>query len=134
MPPTEPAGESFSPMVRGLAHARAGDKGDVSNVGVLAYDELCYEVLRDTLTEAVVARELDDLVEGDVTRYDLPNIDGFNFVLEGALDGGATRTLRVDRLGKSMSSAVLGIELDATVPEEFWESDHLSTLVDEESR
>lgn len=100
-----------------LAHARAGDKGDVSNVGVFAYDEDCYDVLRDALTEAVVARELDALVEGDVTRYELPNVEAFNFVLEGALGGGGTTTLRIDRLGKSMSSALLGIELEATVPD-----------------
>lgn len=132
MPSADAAGDDFSPMVRELAHARAGDKGDISNVGVFAYDEVCYAVLQDTLTEAVVARELEAIVDGDVTRYELPNIDGFNFVLEAALDGGGTRTLRIDRLGKSMSSAVLGIELDATVPDEFRESDRLSSLVTEQ--
>lgn len=106
-----------STTVRQLAHARAGDKGDVSNVGVIAYDEACYDVLREALTEDVVAAELDPLLTGGVTRYELPEIHAFNFVLEGALDGGGTRTLRIDRLGKSMSSAVLGIELDVAVPE-----------------
>lgn len=129
MSPTETAGDELTVTVRELAHARAGDKGDISNVGVIAYDTVCYDILRETLTEGVVARELDNIIDGDVTRYELPNIDGFNFVLEAALDGGATRTLRVDRLGKSMSSAVLGIELDATVPEGFRESDRLSSLV-----
>lgn len=117
MPPTETAGDGFSPTVRELAHARAGDKGDVSNVGVIAHDQACYDVLREELTEDVVARELDALVEGDVTRYELPNICAFNFVLRGALDGGGTRTLRIDRLGKSMSSALLGIELDVPAPD-----------------
>lgn len=126
-----PEGDTFAPMVRELAHARAGDKGDVSNVGVFAYDEVCYAVLEDALTEAVVARELEPVVDGTVTRYDLPNIEGFNFVLEAALDGGGTRTLRIDRLGKSMSSALLGIELEATVPDGFEESDRLTALVAE---
>lgn len=129
MSSTETVGDELSLTVRELAHARAGDKGDISNVGVIAHDPVCYDVLDEALTEDVVARELDGIVDGDVTRYELPNIDGFNFVLEAALDGGATRTLRVDRLGKSMSSAVLGIELDVTVPEDFRESDRLSSLV-----
>jgi len=134
MSATDPVGTDFSPTVRELAHARAGDKGDISNVGVIAYDEVCYGILRETLTEEVVARELDALVDGTVTRYDLPTIGAFNFVLEAALDGGGTRTLRLDRLGKSMSSAMLGIELDATVPEEFRESDRLAALVEKDRR
>jgi hypothetical protein len=129
MSSTETVGDELSLTVRELAHARAGDKGDISNVGMIAHDPVCYDVLRETLTEGVVAHELDNIIDGDVTRYELPNIDGFNFVLEAALDGGATRTLRVDRLGKSMSSAILGIELDVTVPEDFRESDRLSSLV-----
>lgn len=99
-------------QVRELAHARCGDKGDRLNVGVVAYDEESYEILAEHLTESRVASELDDLVDGPVTRYELENVHAFNFVLEEALDGGGSTTLRLDRLGKSTSFAILGIELD----------------------
>lgn len=111
------ADEEAGTAVRELAHARAGDKGDISNVGVFAYDETCYEILEESLTEDLVASELEGLVEGTVTRYDIPNINAFNFVLEGALDGGLSRSLRVDKLGKSMSYSILGIELDVSAPD-----------------
>lgn len=99
-------------QVRELAHARAGDKGDISNVSVIAYDEESYELLDERLTAARVERELDALVDGPVTRYELDELPAFNFVLEGALGGGGSRTLRLDRLGKSLSYAILGIELE----------------------
>lgn len=111
------ADDGAGTLVRELAHARAGDKGDISNIGVFAYNEACYEILEESLTEDLVARELEGLVEGTVTRYDLPNIDGFNFVLEEALDGGLSRSLRADKLGKSMSYSILGIELDVSAPD-----------------
>lgn len=111
------AADGSGTLVRELAHARAGDKGDISNVGVFAYNDACYEILEASLTEDLVARELDGLVEGPVTRYEIPNINAFNFVLEEALDGGLSRSLRVDKLGKSMSYSILGIELDVSAPD-----------------
>lgn len=101
--------------VREVAHARAGDKGNTSSVAVIAYDRSGYEVLSEQLTEAVIARELAPFIDGAddaVTRYELPTIGALNFVIEGALAGGVTTSLRMDSHGKSLSSAVLAIELD----------------------
>lgn len=98
--------------VRELAHARAGDKGNTSNVGVFAYDRESYRVLRERLTAERVEAELADVADGPVTRYEVPTIDGFNFVIENALAGGVTTSLRMDAHGKSLSSAVLDIELE----------------------
>lgn len=99
--------------VRDIAHARAGDKGDVSNVGVFADDEESYRLLREQLTEERVASELEDIADGPVTRYEVPTIRAFNYVVEGALAGGVTTSLRMDAHGKSLSYVLLDVELDA---------------------
>lgn len=98
--------------VRDLAHARAGDKGNTSNVSVIADDVEGYGLLKDQLTEERVAAEMEPLIEGPVTRYELPNIHALNFEIEGALDGGVTTSLRMDAHGKSFSYVLLGIELN----------------------
>ena len=103
--------------LRELAHARAGDKGDISNVAVFPYDDSHYDLLEEQLTAERVQSEFADLVEGPVTRYAVPGVKGFNFVMEGGLGGGATTTLRIDVMGKTMSSAMLTIEVD--VDEDF---------------
>lgn len=98
--------------VRELAHARAGDKGNTSNIGVFAFDSECYRILEEKLTEDRIQSELESIADGPVTRYEVPSIDGFNFVIENALAGGVTTSLRLDSHGKSLSYAVLDIELD----------------------
>ncbi|PSP44318.1 hypothetical protein BRC68_03190 [Halobacteriales archaeon QH_6_64_20] len=98
--------------VRDLASAQCGDKGNTSNAAVVADDEAAYEVLDEHLTADRLATELDGLIEGPVERYDLPQLGSFNFVIENALAGGVTKSLRMDGHGKSLSFAVLGIELD----------------------
>ncbi|WP_266083321.1 AtuA-related protein [Haladaptatus caseinilyticus] len=98
--------------VHELAHARAGDKGDTSNIGVFGYDDDSYQILKKELTAARVENELEEIIEGSVTRYDLPQLNGFNFVLEGALAGGVTTSVRVDTHGKSLSYALLDIVVD----------------------
>lgn len=100
-----------------VAHARAGDKGDTSSISVFAYEPEDYELLRERLTEERVAAEMEPLVEGPVTRHELPNLHGFNFVIEGALAGGVTTSLRMDAHGKTLSYAILGIELDTAAGE-----------------
>lgn len=97
-----------------LAHGRSGDKGDVCNVGIVAYDDAGYEVLRRELTEERVAEHYGDLVKGTVTRYELPGIRSLNFVLTQALDGGGTMSLRSDHLGKVMYAWLLRMELPET--------------------
>ncbi|MBT9173555.1 MAG: hypothetical protein DDT21_01956 [Syntrophomonadaceae bacterium] len=95
-----------------LAHARAGDKGNVSNISLIPYCESNYQILAQKVTSEIVAEHFQDIVKGKVTRYDLPNICAFNFVLEDALAGGVTSSLALDTHGKSYSSALLEIEID----------------------
>ena len=85
-----------------LAHTRSGDKGNRSNIGVVARDASTYAWLERRLTEAVVAEYLRPLGIGVVRRYDLPNLHAFNFVIEHALAGGASRSLRLDTQGKAL--------------------------------
>lgn len=95
-----------------LAFGRSGDKGDILNVSVIARSPEAYQELKQKLTPEKVKSHMAELVKGEVVRYDLDNIEAFNFVMYGALDGGGTRSLRIDGLGKSMAGAVLYIPLD----------------------
>lgn len=94
-----------------LAHSRAGDKGNTSNISVIAYDEAGWEVLRDTLTSEKVMQAFAHIATGPIQRYELPKLQALNFVIEGALGGGVTRSLAQDVHGKSLSSLMLGIEI-----------------------
>lgn len=98
-------------LVRDIAYARSGDKGDVVNVGVLAQDEDAYRRLELTLTPERIKAHFGDWVRGDVDVYPMPNINAFNILLRQALGGGATRTLRFDVTGKAFSTAVLRMKL-----------------------
>ncbi len=97
--------------VADLAHGRSGDKGDTCNVGLVAYDDEGFAVLRREVTAERVCDHFGDLVRGTVTRYELPNIRALNFVLTGALDGGGTMSLRSDHLGKVMYAWLLRMEI-----------------------
>jgi hypothetical protein len=99
-----------------LASARAGDKGDVSNVAVVARDQAAWEHLRRHLTADRVAAHFGDWVTGPVEVHPLPRLLAFNVVMRGALGGGATRTLRMDNLGKAMGAALLRLELPDPEP------------------
>lgn len=90
-----------------IAHARSGDKGNDANVGVVAYTRAGYEFLGNWLTEARVAEFLLPLRPREVRRYALPGILAYNFVAFGVLDGGASRSLRVDSQGKTLALALL---------------------------
>ena len=94
-----------------LAHSRAGDKSDTSNISVIAYDEHGWEVLREQLTVERVMQHFAHTVKGPVTRYEVPKLRALNYVIEGALGGGVTRSLAQDAHGKSLSSLMLTIEL-----------------------
>lgn len=95
-----------------LAHARSGDKGDTANVGVIAYDEAHYDLLRDQLTPEAVKAHFGPMVRGEVERYELPNLCALNFLLHGALDGGGTMSLMNDAQGKVFSTALLRMEVE----------------------
>jgi hypothetical protein len=99
-----------------LAHARSGDKGNRANIGVVALDEACYAWLRDRLTESAVAGYFEPLGISAVRRYELPRIRAFNFVLESALAGGASRSLRLDSQGKALAVALLELRLPGEGP------------------
>jgi hypothetical protein len=102
------------PRVYDLGHSRAGDKGDTSNVSVIAYDEAAWEILRRELTAERVMAAYAHIAKGPVTRYELPKLRALNFVIERALGGGVTRSLRQDMHGKSLSTLILTIELPGT--------------------
>src|SRR5712691_3558353 len=95
-----------------LAFLRSGDKGDISNVAVLARDEEAYSTLEAALVPEAVKEYMGPLVTGHVAVYKLPKLRAFNVVMHGALGGGATRTLRWDSTGKSMGAVLSRMELD----------------------
>ncbi|MFO1181759.1 acyclic terpene utilization AtuA family protein [Ottowia sp.] len=96
-----------------LAWARSGDKGDTSNIGVIARKPEWLPLLRTQLTEARVAEHLAHLVKGRVTRFEVPGIHAFNFVCEQALGGGGMASLRNDPLGKGMGQILLALPVRA---------------------
>lgn len=100
--------------LRDLAHARSGDKGDVSNISVVAYDTAGFERVREALTPERVKRHLGGIVRGEVRRYELPGLLALNFVLNGALGGGVTRSLALDAHGKCLSGLLLELDLEET--------------------
>jgi hypothetical protein len=97
--------------VHDLAHARAGDKGNTSNIVVVAYDASGWDHLHRHLTEDRVARAFAPIGAGPVTRHVLPQLRAMNFVIENALAGGVSRSLAIDPHGKSLSALMLWIEL-----------------------
>jgi hypothetical protein len=109
-----------------LAHARSGDKGDTVNVGVIARRPELYDFLRETLTVERVAAHFDGMIDGDVERFELPNLNALNFLLHGALGGGGTVSLMTDAQGKTFSTALLRMDVD--VPPE------LAALLDGDAR
>ena len=98
--------------LREIAHSRTGDKGNISNISLIAYDEKHYPLLCAQITCERVKAHFEGLVEGEVVRYELPMIAALNFVMRGALGGGVTRSLALDAHGKSLSSALLDLEID----------------------
>jgi len=95
-----------------IAHARSGDKGDTANVGVIALQPRWYEVLEQFVTRNRVADHFRGMIEGDVERFELPNLNALNFLLHGALDGGGTLSLKTDAQGKVFSTALLRMVID----------------------
>lgn len=94
-----------------IAHARSGDKGDRADIGLFAKEEAAYDLIEAVITAEAVASYFAPMGIGAVTRYELPNLRAFKFVLEGALGGGAARSLRSDNLGKTLASALLRMEV-----------------------
>jgi hypothetical protein len=99
------------PLAR-VAHCRSGDKGDVANIGVIAYQERHYPILLREVTAERVRAFFGELVKGRVERFELANVGALNFVLYEALGGGGTVSLRVDAQGKTLGAALLGLEIE----------------------
>jgi len=98
-------------QLRRIAHSRTGDKGTACNISVIAYRAEDYPFLEEHVTADRVKEHFRGVVRGSVVRYTLPHLGALNFVLHEALSGGVTRSLALDAHGKSLSSALLGLEL-----------------------
>ena len=105
------ASRSVDVPLHRIAHARAGDKGNTSNVSVVAYDDAAWRILREQLSVERVMAAYAHVAKGPVTRYELPKLRALNFVIENALGGGVTISLAQDAHGKSLSYLMLGIDL-----------------------
>lgn len=99
-------------QLRDIATARAGDKGDTSNVSVWLRDPAHYEAVRRSLTAERVKAAYPALFRGKVTRYELPDLHGLNFVMEKGLEGGVNASLNADAHGKSFSFLLLAMEIE----------------------
>ncbi len=97
--------------LREIAHSRTGDKGNTSNISVIAYRREDYPLLLAQVTAERVRLHFAGVVEGEVVRYELPNIAALNFVMSQTLGGGVTRSLALDAHGKSLSSALLDLDI-----------------------
>ena len=103
--------------LRRVAHARSGDKGDASNVGLIAASPALYEVFRREVTPARVKTHFRRICRGEVERYEVPNLLAFNFILHDSLGGGGTESLNEDAQGKTHAQGLLELEIE--VPDEL---------------
>jgi len=95
-----------------IAHARSGDKGDGSNVGVIAYTEKGYQLLLTELTTERVKHHFSSICKGSVERFEVPNLKAINFLLHNSLGGGGSESVKTDAQGKTHGQALLRMELD----------------------
>jgi hypothetical protein len=98
-----------------IAHARSGDKGDASNVGLIAQTPELYPVIREQVTAERVKEHFREVCRGPVQRYELPNLLALNFILHDSLGGGGTESLKNDAQGKTHAQGLLQMEIE--VPE-----------------
>lgn len=100
-----------------IAYARSGDKGDGSNVGVVAYNAEIYEILKEKLTTDRVKQHFKEICFGKVDRYEAPNLLALNFILHDSLGGGGSESLKTDAQGKTHGLGILFMEID--VPDDL---------------
>lgn len=94
-----------------ICHSRTGDKGDISNISLIPWDEADYPMLKEKVTAQRVKEYFSEICKGSVTRYEVDGICALNFVMEQALGGGVLRSLAMDKHGKALSSALLEMDL-----------------------
>lgn len=95
-----------------IAHARSGDKGDGSNVGLIASSPEFYEVIREQVTTDRVKEHFREICRGEVDRYEVPNLLALNFILHDSLGGGGTESLKTDAQGKTHAQGMLQMEVE----------------------
>src|SRR5918911_1079490 len=113
-----------------VAHVRSGDKGDTSNVAVIAYSDALYPFLKEQLTAERFRAFYAGVVKGPVERYEIDRLGALNFVAHGALGGGVSRSLSLDNYGKALAAALLGFELE--IPERL--ANHLRNHTGENAK
>ena len=99
-----------------ICHARSGDKGDTANIGLIARKSEYYSIIKKHVTADVVKKHFEGICLGKVERYELPNLCALNFLLHQSLGGGGTKSLKNDAQGKTLSSALLRMEIDIEEP------------------
>jgi hypothetical protein len=99
-------------QLRRICHARSGDKGDTANIGLIALKHEFYPILEKEVTVARVRQHFEGIVHGAVERFEMPNLGALNFLLHEALGGGGTKSLKNDAQGKTLSAALLRMEID----------------------
>lgn len=101
--------------LRDIAHTRTGDKGDISNISVIAYHIEDFALLQQAATPQAVKACLQGIVKGDVIRHELPMLGALNFVLHRTLGGGVTRSLALDAHGKCLAALLLDLDMSHQV-------------------
>ncbi len=99
-------------QLRQIAHARSGDKGDTANIGLIALKPEFYPIIVQEVTAERVKQHFTGICKGAVERYELPNLKALNFLLHQSLGGGGTISLKTDPQGKTLSSALLRMEIE----------------------
>ncbi len=99
-------------QLKEICHGRSGDKGDAANIGLIAYKKEDYELIKREVTAEKVKLFFREICLGDVTRYEMPNINALNFILNNTLGGGGTVSLKLDAQGKTLASALLKMEIE----------------------
>ena len=99
-------------QLRQICHARSGDKGDTANIGLIGFKQEYYQIIEKEVTVARVRKHFEGIVLGSVERFEMPNLGALNFLLHEALGGGGTKSLKNDAQGKTLSTALLRLEID----------------------
>jgi hypothetical protein len=95
-----------------ICYYRSGDKGDISNIGLMAKDEKAYNIIKKEVTPERIKAHFKDWVKGDVIIYPMDNLQSLEIMMYHALGGGATKTLRIDQTGKAMGNALVKMEIE----------------------
>ncbi len=98
--------------LKDIAHGRSGDKGDAANIGIIAFDDKGYEIIKKHLTVYAVKMHFEGICFGEVERWELPNLRALNFLLHNTLGGGGTVSLKHDAQGKTLAAALLRMEIE----------------------